>query len=441
MARLRAAGGARSAVERVRGARQGSLREHNVSLVLEEILGSPTPISRAEVAARLGLARPTVSDLVDRLLSAGMLAELPPAPTRGAGRPAVPLVGSSAGFVAYGLEINVNHLGVCAMTLAGEVLAERTVSLGLRGAGLGEVLQALVELAEPVVTATRPGRTVVGAGVSVPGLIRQGTGTVQLAPNLGWHGADVTAALGAHPTFDDWVIMIANDADLGARAELAVSGLSADTASAGSFVFLSGEVGLGGAVIIDGVPLAGQHGWAGELGHLCVDPNGPECACGANGCLEQYVGTEALLRTAGIADRRSVDGDQVQQLLDALADEDQQAAGAVAEAGRMLGVALAGVINLIDVDAIVLGGPLGLLHPYLVEPLRRELDRRVITAPWRELVVRPSVSGPLGAARGGALVMLDGLVADPSAWFAVPSQGAAIDRAGTKPTERITAVP
>lgn len=432
MARLRTPGGERVAVARarggqgLRGARQASLREHNVSLVLEEILRSVTPISRAEVATRLGLARPTVSDLVDRLLGAGMLAELPPAPASAAGRPAVPLVGSSAGFVAYGLEVNVNHLGVCAMTLAGEVLAEQTISQSFRGAELDEVLTALAELAEPVVAATRPGRTVVGAAVSVPGLIRQGTGTVQLAPNLGWHGADVAASLARHPTFDGWMIMVANDADLGARAEV-------PTGARSSFVFLSGEVGLGGAVIIDGVPLAGQHGWAGEIGHLCVDPDGPLCSCGANGCLEQYVGTEALLRTAGIADRRSVAGDQVQQLLDALADQDQRAAGAVAEAGRMLGVALAGVINLIDVDSIVLGGPLGLLHPYLAGPVQRELDRRVITAPWRELVVRPSASGPLGAARGGALVMLDGLVADPTTWFPLVGAAAKITPGGPKP--------
>ncbi len=391
-------------------ARQAGLREHNLSLVLEQVLGAAVPTSRAEVAARLGLARPTVSDLVDRLLAAGMLTELPPAPTRGAGRPAVPLVGSSTGFVAYGLEVNVNHLGICAMTLAGELLAEQSVSRTFRGAALTEVLDALVALADPVVQATSAGRTVVGACVSVPGLIRYATGRVQLAPNLGWHGEDVAQALTARPPFAGWTVQVANDADLGARAQLA-------TGTERSFVFLSGEVGLGGAVIIDGVALAGQHGWAGEIGHLCVDPDGPPCSCGANGCLEQYVGTEALLRTAGIADRRSPDVDQVQQLLDALADHDQRAAAAVTEAGRVLGLALAGVINLVDVDTIVLGGPLGLLHPHLDRSLRAELDRRVITARWRDLVVRPADSGPLGAARGGALVMLDGLVADPSAWF------------------------
>lgn len=386
-----------------------------MSLVLEEILAAPTPISRAEVAGRLGLARPTVSDLVDRLLAARMLAELPPVPTRQAGRPAVPLVGSPTGFVAYGLEIAVNHLAVCAMTLAGEVLAEQTVNRSSRGADLGHVLSALVELAEPVVAATSVGRTVIGACVSVPGLIRQDTQAVQLAPNLGWLVADVAVALGAWPTFAGWTIVVANDADLGARAQLALDG--AEPSAGSSFVFLSGEVGLGGAVIIDGRRLAGQHGWAGEIGHVCVDPDGPACSCGANGCLEQYVGTEALLRRAGIAGQRSVDGDQVQQLLDALAAHDHRAERALAEAGRMLGVALAGVINLIDVDSIVLGGPLGRLHAHLAEAVGRELSRRVVTARWRELVVRPSVSGLLGAARGGALVMVDRLVADPSAWF------------------------
>ena len=68
----------------------------------------------------------------------------------------------------------------------------------------------------------------------------------------------------------------------------------------GDFIYLSGEVGIGGAVMIDGRAMEGDHGWFGEVGHICVDPHGPPCPCGSTGCLERYAGKEAILRPVSL---------------------------------------------------------------------------------------------------------------------------------------------
>ncbi|HWJ84606.1 MAG TPA: helix-turn-helix domain-containing protein, partial [Cellulomonas sp.] len=114
---------------RATAARQGSLREHNLGLVLRTVLdvraAHEPPPSRADVAAATGLAKATVSALVDRLVAGGLLAELAPAAPQRAGRPAVPLTAPTGTLAAIGTEINVDYLGVRVLDLAGTVLDER----------------------------------------------------------------------------------------------------------------------------------------------------------------------------------------------------------------------------------------------------------------------------------------------------------------------------
>ena len=122
---------------RTTAARQGSLREHNLGIVLREVLdaaatGAPPP-SRADVASATGLARATVSALVDRLVASGLVAELEPVPTLRAGRPAVPLAAPSGTLAALGAEVNVDYLGVRVVDLARTVLVERVVHGDYRG--------------------------------------------------------------------------------------------------------------------------------------------------------------------------------------------------------------------------------------------------------------------------------------------------------------------
>ena len=138
-----------------------------------------------------------------------------------------------------------------------------------------------------------PARTrLVGAGLALPGVVSAKAAHLLLAPNLGWSDLYPTAALDP-VAMAGLVPRIGNEADLAARTVAeSVPGRPSDLSD---FIYLSGEIGIGGAVVVDGRGMAGRHGWAGEIGHVSVDPDGPACPCGSTGCLERYAGKDAIL--------------------------------------------------------------------------------------------------------------------------------------------------
>ena len=272
------------------------MREHNLALVMREITRSRVPPSRADIAARTGLTRTTISALVDQLVAAGLATELPQLRVPRAGRPAVPLVPAAGTVAGIGLEINVDYLGVRAVDLTGAVLAEDIRVGDFRGAPADSTLAELSDLFVATIGSTvDQGLPVAGGCVAIPGLVDSGTGPLRLAPNLRWTDLDLVDALAARPAFAGVPLSVANEASLAALAE--ADALRRAGSSVRSFVYVSGEVGIGGATVVDEVVSPGQHGWSGEIGHTTVDPAGPPCACGSTGCLEQY-------RRQGCADGR-----------------------------------------------------------------------------------------------------------------------------------------
>ncbi len=400
-----------------RPARQGSLREHNLRLVLRHVLeasdvpDAPAP-SRADVATATGLTRGSVSALVDLLIGARLVAELPPAVTARAGRPAVPLVPARRTVVGLGAEVNVDYVGVQALDLAGEVLGHRTTVGDFRHSDPAAVLALLASLVAEVLAELPDGARPVGMCLALPGLVDRVTGPLRLAPNLGWRDVDVVALLATHPAIDGLPVRLANEANLAARAE-ARAGVAGQ-----SFLYVSGEVGIGAAIVLDGEVFAGRHGWSGELGHTVVDTAGPRCTCGARGCLEQYAGKDALLRAAG----RDLD-ETVETLIDVAAGGDERAVRALRDAGEALGVALANFVNLVDVETVVLGGIYAPLAPWLTEAVVAQLRSRVLAAEWEDARVGVAAGGEHAAMTGAALVVLRSVVDDPSAWVVLPGVG------------------
>ncbi|WP_225755118.1 ROK family transcriptional regulator [Actinotalea sp. Marseille-Q4924] len=384
-----------------RPARQESLRHHNLGLVLRHVVDAPRPVSRADVAAATGLTRATVSALVDRLVEARLVAELPPVAAQRAGRPAVPLVPASGAVVGVGLEVNVDYLGVRVLDLAGSVLAEEVRHADFRRSDPTRVLGALAELERAVVGPVRAGGAVVaGSALALPGLVDRITGPLRVAPNLGWRDVDVLALLAGHPASDGVLApWLGNEANLAARAEARARRETGPQ----SFVYVSGEVGIGAAIVLDGEIFPGRHGWSGEIGHTVVDLTGGVT-------LESLAGQDAILDRAGLP-RES----PVRALCDAADAGEPRALEALAVAGQALGVALANVVNIVDVEEVVLGGTHAVLAAHLRGPVEDALARHVIVAPWAPVEVVVAQAGAYPALTGAALAVLQAVVDDPVA--------------------------
>ncbi len=371
--------------------RQSSVRAHNLALVLRTVANSENPPSRAATATLTGLTRATVSALVDDLIAGGLLTELEPAPRAGAGRPAAGLALAPDGAAGLGLEINVDYLAACVVDLRGNVRHRLVEHADQRLSPATTALTRLARLANQAreLAGDLP---LAGAALAVPGLVAA-DGVVRVAPNLGWQEVDAAALLA---TELDLPILVDNEANLAALSELRAAGGSP------SFVYVSGEIGIGAGIVLDGALYRGVRGWSGEIGHIPVQPDGLLCRCGARGCLEQYAGQEAILRDAGVT------------ALDQLGDS---TAGALDEAGAALGVALAAVVNLLDVDTIVLGGSYSPLLPWLRGGIERELRRRVLTAELAPTRLRSAALGPDAAMRGAADSVVHAVQADPARYL------------------------
>lgn len=397
---------------------QRDVREANLALVLGQIARGG-PLTRAELATATGLTRVTISGLVDELMAGGLVATVPAGSLRGrddrsatrtgAGRPATGLVLATTGPAGLGLEINVDYLAACVLDLTGATRVLRVRHRDQRGRRPARVLADLARLAgEARAAAAAEGLVVAGTCVGVPGLVNGG-GLVRVAPNLDWHDVDVAGLLSSSSEYLG-ALTVENEANLAALAEL-----HACPDPAPSFVYVSGEIGVGAGLVLEGRLLRGPRGYGGELGHVTITPDGPPCRCGARGCLEAYTNQEALLRAAGL----SPSTEDAAAVLRARAEAgDAAVLAALADAGTALGVAAAAVVNLVDVDTVVLGGIFAPLTPWLSGPVSREVAARTVTSAWAPVTVRAAALGSTATVIGAAGSVVRAIREAPAAWLA-----------------------
>jgi predicted NBD/HSP70 family sugar kinase len=392
---------------------QQSIRRQNLALVLQEVMKNG-PRSRAGIAAAVGLTRSTVSSLVGELIARRLLLERELERAGAVGRPGRLIAVSDTTVVALGLEINVDYLAACVLDLTGNVRYEQFLRHENREIPAETVLDALAELGRRALDSVESeGLMPVGTTIAVPGIVDVASGSLLTAPNLGWGRLSLVAEMGRRLGRPHHYLTVENDAKLAALGELWLGhGLRW-----GDFIYLFGSIGVGGALVVNGELLRSGSGFGGEPGHITVDRDGPQCHCGARGCLEQLAGLEALLRAAGleatVGTSIALPDGGASLIVKSARRGDAATLAALAEAGGALGFACAAAVNLLAPNTIVLGGIYAPLFAWLNGPLRGELEKRAFLTRHYEVAVVRSGLGASAPVRGAASLALRAVCADP----------------------------
>lgn len=337
---------------------QEDLRNHNLSVTLDTLLRAQKPMSRAYLAKETGLTKATLSLLASMLIESGVVQEGEPVVSTTYGRPSTPLEIRGGSIAGIGLQINTDGYGCLALDLNGDTLGREWVSEDMTGTDPYEIFAKLDAMTFPLESRLkRRGCKVVGAGFALPGIVTDDMWLL-VARNLGWENVNLTR-FNVVRRLD---VVAGNEAKMAAIAQ--IPGYATERAPflnvvdrTDSFIYLSTDIGIGGAVVRDGEVVMGSHGFAGEIGHLSVAMDGPLCSCGRHGCLEAFAGRRALVEAAGIAeDGDATSSEAIDMFLQRWRAGDSDVAKVVDQAADALVSAIASAVNLVDVDTVLLGG-------------------------------------------------------------------------------------
>jgi glucokinase len=318
----------------------------------------------------------------------------------------------SSGGLRGGIDLGGTKIQTAIVDAEGKVVGEARHPTPTEG-GPEDVAEAMAAaLREAAADAEVETRELAGVGIGSPGDADEKTGAVSAARNLpGWEGSfalggNLSEALGTE-------VKVGNDVQVATEAEFHLGAGKEFESLIGVFW----GTGVGGGLILDGKPWLGR-GTAGEIGHMVVECGGAECPCGRRGCLEAYAGRKAMEAEAR---RRHDDGERTDlfKLMEkhgkprltsgiwerALDHEDKLAGELIGRAVEALGTGIASAINLLDLEAVILGGGLGIrFGERLMDPLMQEMDKHLFVNE-RPPAVRVASLGDLGGAIGASLLV------------------------------------
>ena len=402
---------------RTRTGDQALVREINLSIILNA-LRDRSPLSRASLASATGLNKTTVSSLVQQLIDGRFVSEVGVEKSDEIGRPGRLLELNPAAGCIIGAEIGVDFISVLVTDFAARILwrqQERTA----RGSGQELILSRTLALIAAAMDHTAGSEAeVLGLGLGVPGLVDVQSGTLLFGPNLGWRNVPLRARLAAAFRFPVYVDNEANMATLGENYFGVARG-------ARSVLYVSAGVGLGGGLVLDGRVWPGAGGFAGEVGHMTMKPDGRPCNCGNRGCWETLVSQEAVfrrVRTALAAGDRSTltaatGGDLMALTIPLVAtaarNGDAVARAALHETAVWLGIGLANLINALNPEIIVFGGILSLASDCLLPVVAAVIRERALRWPAAATQVLVAAYGADACVMGGIATIYHQILSQP----------------------------
>ncbi|MFI9781388.1 ROK family protein [Streptomyces sp. NPDC051956] len=316
-----------------------------VTTVLTEIL-KRGPIPRIEVAQRTGLSQTAVTKAVARLTEQGLISAHDHRRSSAPGRPVQPLSVQAEAALAIGITVRVDEIFGVVTTLRAEV--RQSIHRPLASTVPAAVADSVATVIDTLLAELGPdAERVLGAGVAVSGEVDSTSGIVRTSPRLNWSDVPLRDLVQER---HDLPVHIDNDVRALSIAE-EWFGIGVD---ANSFAILTIGAGIGCGLYVNGDIVAGDHGVAGEIGHLPLGPSDLLCTCGRHGCVETVASSNAIIQAI-----RAAKQDPLLTMREAVAlarDGDPEARGAFERAGSVIGLALATVANLVGPGSILVAG-------------------------------------------------------------------------------------
>lgn len=358
--------------------------------------------SRAHLAQRLGLTRSTLTHLVSDLIQDGYVIESGARVVRrGLGRPGVGLELNPSGAFFIGVNVGVGKLHSVLLDLAARTIDQEDEVFELDD----EPQQTLAKISDLVIKLWGrqgvPNDRLKGVGVTVPGTCE--VGRVLLSPSLGWRDVDIGATV---ESLTHHTVLVENDANAAALAEVYFSKEPGEA----NLVFLLLSEGVGGGIVIDGAIFRGGFGAAGEVGNMRLSRGGPTDTKGNAGTFEAYCGSRTLLGRYRESNGR---GRDLNALLADLQDSNGAAMDLLRDWEYWLGAGILTLVNVLNPNRIVVGGPLAVLVPYVQDRLiHRIRDERIPGG--QEVEISRSALGDESSALGAAVLVYHSMFSLPA---------------------------
>lgn len=370
------------------------IKNLNKHAVLDLIRFTPGGISRAELAQRMDLSRAAMTAIVNDLLDSDVIRETE---SRGgqSGRPPIILEVNSTRGRVIGIDMGASHLCIILTDFGAQVIDEIEVPFRVADGPETCIAQANTLMEDLLRKNQLTIKNISALGIGVPGPIASDTGTVFAPPIMpGWDGYPIQASLEEKWSFP---VSLNNDAELGALGEWAYGVGRGENYLA----YIKVGTGVGSGLLLNGQIYRGATGSAGEIGHLTIEENGPLCDCGNSGCLEALAGGRAIARQGREAIQKGQrtllssmgpsESLTARDVASAARRGDLVSQKIIANAGRYLGIAIAGLVNLFNPRTVVVGGGVAQIGDLLLQPIRDTVTQRSLQASARTVKINTAI--------------------------------------------------
>lgn len=392
-------------------ATRSTTRDVNRQIILN-LVREHQPLSRADLARLMEVGRGMITALVDELLAEGAIYEGATVDAPRGRRPQMLHVRTHDRLVV-GIDVRFSQTYVMLADFAGECVALRQFDTVTEPA---QLLERLALVIRDLLTAHRHAGRCEGIGVVVPGVIDQVSGRVVFAPQLGWRDVPLRDPLALATGLP---VQIENASVACALAQMWLGQRGTDVPT--DFVYMTVSDGVGAGIVVNGEVVRGAAQSAGEFGHIPLSVDGPQCLCGATGCLEAYTsnlatlsrylgqplsatGTRKLLQESGLT--------IVDVITRARAGE-ERALAAIQETARYLGVGIASIINALNPSQIFVGGEISAAWSDIEPVVREALATRVLTPGSAATPIIPDPATDFPRLRGAAALVAAPIYAAP----------------------------